>query len=139
MRFEVPQFLGVEDKLFGPFSFKQAVYLAGGGAIIYLLFKFLPSYIAFIIALPVGSFALALVFYKPNGQPFMKMVGSVVNYITNRKFYLWQNPQKKYIEETSAKSKEKRGASMVGIDRVDREPNLRDVARGLDTIKKIPK
>jgi len=33
MRFEVPQFIDVEDKLFGPLTFTQFVYLAGSGGI----------------------------------------------------------------------------------------------------------
>jgi len=30
MRFEVPQFIEVEDKIFGPFTWKQFIYLMGG-------------------------------------------------------------------------------------------------------------
>lgn len=137
MRFEVPQFLSIEDKLFGPFSFRQAIYLAGGGALIYLLFKVLPTYLAFILGLPVGTFALALVFYKPNGQPFIKMVGSVVNYMTSKKFYLWQNPQKRYIEEIQKVKKE--GITGKIADEVERAPRIGDIARGLDIIKRVPK
>jgi len=108
MRFEVPQFLDTEDRLFGPFTFKQAIYLAGGGAIIYLLFKFLPGLFAFIVAIPVGLFSLALVFYKPNDRPFIKMVGSFFNYSVNRKFYLWQHPQKRYAEEREEREKKEK-------------------------------
>ncbi len=34
MRFEVPQFIDVEDKIFGPFTFKQFLYLAGGAGLL---------------------------------------------------------------------------------------------------------
>jgi len=42
MRFKVPQFIDIEDKIFGPFSFKQFVYLAGGAGLCYIFFKTLP-------------------------------------------------------------------------------------------------
>lgn len=102
MRFEVPQFIDVEDKLLGPFSFKQFLYLAGGAGICYTIIHFLPIYIGIPLALPVAGFALALVFYKPNNRPFMKMVESVINYFLKARFYLWQQKQqtKKTIQPT---------------------------------------
>ncbi|NCT02072.1 PrgI family protein, partial [Candidatus Parcubacteria bacterium] len=30
MRFEVPQFIEVEDKIFGPLTWRQFLYLSGG-------------------------------------------------------------------------------------------------------------
>lgn len=95
MRFEVPQFIDVEDKLFGPFTFRQFIYLAGGAGIVYTLIKLLPLFIAIPLALPVAGFALALVFYKPNNRPFIKMVESAVNYIVKSRFYLWKRQEQK--------------------------------------------
>lgn len=96
MRFEIPQFIDVEDKLFGPFSFKQFLYLAGGAGMIYTLIRILPLVIAIPISIPIGGFALALVFYRPNDRPFMKMVESAINYFVKARFYLWQQkPQTK--------------------------------------------
>jgi len=136
MRFEVPQFLGLEDKLFGPFTFKQALYLAGGGAVIYLLLKFVPSYLAFVLAVPVGLFALSLVFYRPNGRPFIKVVGSFFNYVTSRKFYLWQNPERRGSLQT--KSKKKKEEEVVN-ETVNARESIKDIARGLDILEKIPR
>ena len=38
MRFEVPQFIEIEDKIFGPFTWKQFVYLAGGVGLAAVIF-----------------------------------------------------------------------------------------------------
>ena len=43
MDYQVPQFIEVEDKLVGPLTFKQFVYLAGGAGICVILFVFLPA------------------------------------------------------------------------------------------------
>lgn len=90
MRFEVPQFINIEDKIFGPFTFKQALYLVGGGGIIFLIYRILPNFVAFILGLPIAAFSLALVFYRPNGRPFIKMVESYLLYAFAQKFYLWR-------------------------------------------------
>lgn len=90
MRFEVPQFINVEDKLFGPFTFKQSLYLVGGGGIIFLIYKTLPTFVTFILGVPIAAFSLALVFYRPNGRPFINMVESFILYSFTQKFYLWR-------------------------------------------------
>tara|TARA_B100001179_G_C18507882_1_gene367220 strand:- start:99 stop:512 length:414 start_codon:yes stop_codon:yes gene_type:complete len=90
MRFEVPQFINIPDKLFGPFTFKQALYLVGGGGIVFILYKLLPLAFAVFLGVPVALFAVALVFYKPNGRPFIHMVESFLIYSFSHKFYLWR-------------------------------------------------
>lgn len=90
MRFEVPQFINIPDKLFGPFTFKQALYLVGGGGIVFVLYKTLPLSFAVLLGIPVAAFALALVFYKPNGREFIHMVESFLLYSFSFKFYLWR-------------------------------------------------
>ena len=97
MRFEIPQFINVEDKLFGPFTFRQSLYLVGGGGLAYIFYKTLPNFIAILLGVPVIAFSLALVFYKPNGRPFIKMVEASILYAFSHKFYLWRRSEK--IEE----------------------------------------
>lgn len=89
-QFQVPQFIDVEDKLFGPFTIKQFVYVAGGGGMIYLYVQLLPTAIAFILALPTGALALALAFRKVNGQSFIKIIQAFIGHMFSSKMYLWQ-------------------------------------------------
>jgi hypothetical protein len=42
MQFQVPQFLDVEDKIIGPFTIKQFLYLAGGAGFAYLSWRYIP-------------------------------------------------------------------------------------------------
>jgi len=69
MQFKVPQFLDIEDKIFGPFTFKQFVYLAGGAGLCFTLFKLLGLFLELIPILAVAGLALALAFYRPNNKP----------------------------------------------------------------------
>lgn len=99
MRFQVPQFIEVEDKIFGPLTLKQFIYLAGSGGIIVGAFTFLPSFFAFLIAIPVGVFGAALAFYKINNRPFILMVESFFKYITKERLYIWKKEDKKVVKK----------------------------------------
>ncbi len=98
MQFQVPQFIEVEDKIFGSLTLKQFIYLAGGAAGIFLLYVALPLFLAILLAIPIGLFAAALAFYKMHGQPFIKVVENAFRYVTKNKIYTWkkiESPPKK--------------------------------------------
>ncbi len=90
MQFQVPQFIEVEDKIFGSLTLKQFIYLAGGTAGIFVLYAVLPLFLAILLALPVGLFAVALAFYKIHGQPFIKVVENALHYTARNKVYTWK-------------------------------------------------
>lgn len=89
MRFKVPQFIDIEDKIFGPFTFRQFVYLAGGAGVLYLCFRFLPFLLAGLFGLPLAGFAVALAFYRVNDRPFITLVEAFFRYQIKSKLYLW--------------------------------------------------
>ncbi|MDD5318403.1 MAG: PrgI family protein [Candidatus Pacebacteria bacterium] len=103
MRFQVPQFIEVEDKIFGPFTFKQFVYLVGGVAGAYLVWRVLPAFIGPIFALPILGLALALAFYKVNNRPFIDVVESAITYFIGNKLYIWKKEDKKIAPKDQAK------------------------------------
>jgi uncharacterized protein YneF (UPF0154 family) len=94
MRFQVPQFTEVEDKIVGPLTFKQFLYVAGSIGAIVVLFTFLPRFLAIIIALPVGVLGGMLAFYKVNNRPFIHVVEAFVKYTLTSKLYLWKHEEK---------------------------------------------
>ena len=90
MRFQVPQFIDMEDKIFGPLTLKQFIYCAGGAGIALIFFTFLPKFLAFVFAAPFIGIALALAFYKPNNRPFVHALESMLNYYFGEKLYVWK-------------------------------------------------
>lgn len=99
MQFQVPQYIEVEDKLVGPLSLKQFVYLAGAGGISYILFRKLPLLVALpFIAIVVG-FALALAFYPKEkfGKPFIEIIQSGARYLLHSRLYTWKKLPPKII------------------------------------------
>jgi hypothetical protein len=97
MEYQVPQFIEVEDKIFGPFTFSQFVYLAGGAGLIVALNLYLPRIFAIIASLPVAALALALAFYKINNKSFTDMLEAGAKYYLNERLYLWKKTDKKDV------------------------------------------
>ena len=89
MQFKVPQFIDIEDKVFGPLTFKQFAYLAGGAGFSYLSMKFLPTIVALVIVPACIGFALALAFLKYNEKPFIFTVEAFIRYYLRARLYLW--------------------------------------------------
>lgn len=89
MQFKVPQFIDIEDKVFGPLTFKQFAYLAGGAGLAYLSMKFLPGIIALVLVPAFAGFALALAFMKYNDKPFIFTVEAFIRYYLRARLYLW--------------------------------------------------
>ena len=109
MRYQVPQFIEVEDKIFGPLTARQFIYLAGGGGVALAAFSTLPVIWAGIISMPIAGLAIALAFYKVNGQPFIKTLENAFTFLVGKKLYLWssEHPRlRKHNEPTSQAPKE---------------------------------
>lgn len=95
MRFEVPQFIDIEDKIFGPFTWKQFVYLVGGAGASFVLFVLLPFPIFVLAAAPIITLAAGLAFYQVNNRPFVVVLEAFFSYFTGARLYLWQKVEKK--------------------------------------------
>lgn len=95
MRYQVPQFIEVEDKIFGPLTLKQFIYLAGAGGIGLVFFTLFPTYFAVILTLPFAALSLALAFYRPNDRPLIEAIEHAVLYLMSRRLYLWKQPEPK--------------------------------------------
>ncbi len=95
MQFQVPQFVEVEDKIFWGLTWKQFIYLAGGGGLSVIAVMLLPSLLLSIpIVLVILPLSLALAFYKINNRPFIIVLESMVKYYTGSKLYIWNKHDK---------------------------------------------
>jgi PrgI family protein len=90
MQFEVPQFIEVEDKIFGPLTWRQFLYLGGGVGMAVVMFLTLPLIIFLIIGIPLAFLAGALAFYPVNNRPFSYFLEAIVNYFSGQRLYLWR-------------------------------------------------
>lgn len=129
MQFKVPQFIDVEDKLFGPFTFRQFVYLAGGGGLIFIIYKLLPLWIAIFLILPVAGLSLLLVFYKINEKPFIFYLEAGFNYLISSKLFIWKQ---RLIKPGQEKEEENVAPAVTSVIPMTAENKLKDLSWNLD-------
>lgn len=90
MQFQVPQFLDVEDKIFGPLTLKQFLYLAGAAALSFILFFALEEWLWITFTAILATISAALAFVKYNGRPLIYMLMHALKFTWQPKLYLWQ-------------------------------------------------
>ncbi len=107
MQYAVPQFIEIEDKVIGPLTTKQFLYLVVGGVFLLITWALadlgLFILLAFITAIVVIPFA----FVKMNGRPFEKYLMAAVKYFISPKIRLWLRDIK--ASQTKATDSNKRG------------------------------
>ena len=128
MQFQVPQFIEVEDTIVGPFTFKQLIFILGGGGGIYLLKILLPGFLAYPAMMVFAVFTWALVFYKYNDRPFILALQSATKYYFSSKLYLW-NKRPKPITATPEKGG---GTIAPGMAPTINQNKLKELAWSLD-------
>lgn len=97
MQFHFPQYIDIEDKLFGPLTFKQAVFVAGGIGGAYVAFTYIPyTAISVPIIVGIGVLTWALAFYPKEklGRPFIEVLEAGFNYAMRDKLYTWKKTTK---------------------------------------------
>lgn len=134
MQFQVPQFIEVEDKIFGPLTFKQFIYILGGLGGAYIFYRVLPLFIAGPLIIGVGGLAAALAFFQFNGRPFILGLESAFYYSLHSKLYLWNNERKHDI--ASAVKTVSPQSSEVYVPKLS-DSKLHDLAWSLDIQEKI--
>ena len=126
MEYQVPQFIEVEDKIFGPFTLKQFIYIAGGVGLCAIFVLYLPIVVGIILAIPVAVLTGALAFFKVNNKPFVEIIEAAFTYYISDRLYLW----KKEKNKPSAAPAEARpiDPARVGLT----QSKLKDLAWSLD-------
>ena len=131
MRFQIPQFIDVEDKIFGPLTLKQFIYVAGGISMAVVCVVFFGLFFGLLLASPIVIIAFALAFYKINNRPFVHTLESAFKYATKDKLYIWRKDETEKPAEESAGGK----YSSLVVPNLS-ESKLKDMNWELDVKKK---
>jgi hypothetical protein len=99
MQYQVPQFIDTEDKIAGPFTMRQFIYLSLSGGAVFFLYFLLQSWIWIIIAFVVMAAAFSLAFMKVNGQKLSYVIRAAFLFYWQPQLYLWQ-PENPQMEKT---------------------------------------
>lgn len=134
MRFQVPQFIEVESKIFGQLTLKQFIYLVGGAGIIFILYVIFPLWLVIFISIPVASLAIALAFFKINNQPFVTAIENGLRYFLSGKIFIWKKEETIKRQEIK---KEKALPSQETIVPKITQSKLKDLAWSLDIKERV--
>lgn len=81
----------MQDRIAGPLTLFQFLYLLAGGMIFYGTLKSQGSIDLIFVGIPVGLFSLALAFVKINDQPFGKFISALIYFTFNPKTRVWHH------------------------------------------------
>jgi len=122
MRFPVPQFIEIEDKILGPLSWRQFGELAGAGVISFICYFLFVKWLWFLITIFCGGVALIFAFWRPYGLRADQVIFSAIKHFTSPRLYFWQAPEKRIeieLEEVTLPKKEEKKEVPLKISKED--------------------
>ena len=135
MEYQVPQFIEVEDKLVGPLTLRQFLYLAGAAGLCIIFFSYFSFIWALLCSLPFAALGAALAFYKINDRPLLDVFEDGFNFYTRKKLMLWKNTEpteaQKSASAADAAAAAEAAAPVRGAPRLTRG-KLSELAWSLD-------
>lgn len=88
-QFVVPQFIDVEDKIFGPITTRQFLIILTAGLIIFLAYKYADFGLFLAIAIIAGGLALLFAFIRVNGQNFHYFLLNILQTLRKPSLRIW--------------------------------------------------
>lgn len=92
-QFQVPQFITIEDRIIGPLTLRQFLYLLGAVGVAVIGWTFLYVVLFVIFALPLIGLFVAMAFFKVNERPLPTIIFAALNYYLRPRLYLWHRPE----------------------------------------------
>lgn len=91
MRFSVPQYITIEDKLLGLITFRQLFLLLGAFLITFFASKLLSGLFVFFVGFITFGLAFFLGFVQINGRPALSSLLLIFTYTLGNRRYIWQS------------------------------------------------
>lgn len=130
MQYGVPQFIDVEDKIVGPLTAKQTLFLMMGGAFLLLIFSFFTVGFFIVAVVVIAPLTLLFAFYKPKGISVSQFLANFAKYYTSNHLYVWRRENEGSM--FNAVQKKKAAEKEVETKQVSRS-KIRELAWVLDT------
>ncbi len=132
MQYQVPQFIELEDRIIGPLTLKQFLYLAFAGALLFVFWFLFAFYIWIIIALPITAMAAAFAFLKINDRPFVYFFLAFIKYFTKPKLYIFSGTAEKAAPSSPVKEKNEAATPAPEEEKKITLSKLKELALNLD-------
>lgn len=90
MRFQVPQFIDIEDRVIGPLTLKMFGYYAVAGLLLVPLYVVLDLSLFITLALPTLGVAALFAHVRLQGQSLVRVLLHALNFFVSPRIYLWR-------------------------------------------------
>ena len=133
-QFVVPQFIDVEDKIFGPITVRQFVLSVIGIIVILLSFRFADFSLALFLTIITGVIVLLFGFMKVNGTPFHLFLLNVFTTLKKPGLRIWNKSLSEEDIKLSFKKpiEEKKKEEIINKDKLSKT-RLTELSLMVDT------
>ncbi|OGY30899.1 MAG: hypothetical protein A3C02_03345 [Candidatus Andersenbacteria bacterium RIFCSPHIGHO2_02_FULL_45_11] len=135
MRFQVPQFVDIEDKIIGPFTLRQFLTYVVAAMLLVPVYIYSDLSLFITIALPILGIAAVFAHLKIYGRTFSQVTFSAISYASKGQLYIWRrlkNSPLKIIDDEWDAARASAAA--------DRESaSLSSIAQSLETTGNVSK
>lgn len=90
MRFQVPQFIDIEDKIVGPFTLKQFLMYVVACMVLVPIYIYTDLSLFITIALPVLGIAAAFAHIRIYGKSLSQVMFAGILYLSKGQLYIWR-------------------------------------------------
>lgn len=90
MRFQVPQFIDIQDKIVGPFTLKQFLMYVVACMLLVPVYIYTDLSLFITIALPVLGIAAAFAHVKVYGKSLSQVMFAAIIYLSRGQLYIWR-------------------------------------------------
>lgn len=94
MRYQVPQFVDIEDKIIGPFTLKQFLMYVGATMVLVPVYLSSDLSLFITIALPVYGIAVAFAHVKIANRSLFTTVYNAFNFVSGGQKWIWRRTAK---------------------------------------------
>jgi len=108
-RLKIPQGVTKEDKLVGPLTLKQFLYVLGGASVLFIAYRYYSLQYLYliefvIISFVVGTLTIALAFAKVNGRAFVIFLATLFRFIFVPKTRSWYKEPRELLPTIKARA-----------------------------------
>lgn len=131
MQYKVPQNIDQEDKILGPLTFIQFIYVLIGGAIVILSLALFDTALFLLIAVPTIILTACFALVKVQDQPFSRFFVSFFVYLLQPKRRIWHDAE----EEARLKQQAVEAAEAAALAKKQAKKKAKDIAPAMSTVK----
>lgn len=139
MDFPVPQFIEIEERILGPLSLKQTMFLIVAVGLIFILYFFLETWLHIILSLLILGIAGSFAFIRIGGRTLGQFISSVIAFAFMPRMFVWKKTEKANpteIKLLTQKVKSKMGVEEKIIQELKEEESkkggLKEITKRID-------